>query len=78
LETVECSKNNYNKRRKKDMEELKQRLLDVCNESGLPLEAILFVTKDLYRDVEDTLRRVKTGLLMNQQEDNTNETEEKE
>lgn len=60
------------------MEELKQRLLDVCNESGLPLEAILFVTKDLYRDVEDTLRRVKTGLLMNQQENNTNETEEKE
>ena len=60
------------------MEELKQRLLDVCNESGLPLEAILFVTKDLYRDVEDTLRRVKTGLLMNQQEENTNEMEEKE
>ncbi len=46
------------------MEELKQKLLDVCNESGLPLEAILFVTKDLYRDVEDTLRRVKTGLLI--------------
>ena len=40
------------------MEELKQKLLDVCNESGLPLEAILFVTKDLWRDVEDTLRRV--------------------
>ena len=46
------------------MEELKQKLLDVCNESNLPLEAILFVTKDLYRDVEDTLRRVKTGLLI--------------
>lgn len=46
------------------MEELKQKLLDICNESGLPLEAILFVTKDLYRDVEDTLRRVKTGLLI--------------
>jgi hypothetical protein len=45
------------------MEELKQKLIDVCNESGLPLEAILFVTKDLYRDVEDTLRRVKTGSL---------------
>lgn len=46
------------------MEELKQKLLDVCNESNLPLEAILFVTKDLYRDVEDTLRRAKTGLLI--------------
>ena len=39
------------------MEELKQKLIDLCNESGLSLEAILFVTKDLWRDVEDTLRR---------------------
>ena len=45
------------------MEELKQKLVDICNGSGLPLEAILFVTKDLYRDVEDTLRRARTGLL---------------
>jgi len=50
------------------MEELKQKLLDDCNNSGLPLEAILFVTKDLWRDVEDTLRRVKTGLLVNTEE----------
>lgn len=41
------------------MEELKKKLLDACNESGLPLEAILFVTKDLWRDVEDTYRRFK-------------------
>ena len=41
------------------MEELKQKLLNICNNSGLPLEAILFVTKDLWRDVEDTIRRVK-------------------
>lgn len=41
------------------MEELKQKLINVCNESGLPLEAVLFVTKDLWRDVEDTLRSVK-------------------
>lgn len=38
------------------MEELKQKLVDLCNQSGLPLEAILFVTKDLWRDVEATLR----------------------
>ena len=55
------------------MEELKQKLVDICNESGLPLEAILFVTKDLYRDVEDTLRRARTGLLQEQ-----NETKEEE
>ena len=41
------------------MEELKQKLIDVCNESELPLEAILFVTKDLWRDVEDTIRAAK-------------------
>ena len=55
------------------MEELKEKLVNLCNESGLPLEAILFVTKDLYRDVEDTLRRARTGLLQEQ-----NESEEKD
>ena len=42
------------------MEELKQKLLTVCNESGLPLEAIMFVTKDLWRDVQDAVRAFKT------------------
>lgn len=41
------------------MEELKQQIIDLCNESELPLEALLFVTKDVWRDVEDTLRKVK-------------------
>lgn len=50
------------------MEELKQKIIDLCNESGLPLEAILFVTKDVYRDVEATLRDVRTGLLRKQEE----------
>lgn len=36
------------------MNELKQQLLNICNESKLPLEAIYFIVKDLYRDVEDT------------------------
>ena len=54
------------------MEELKQQLLDVCNSSNLPLEAILFVTKDLYRDVEDTLRRAKTGLLIKDKKETEN------
>lgn len=58
------------------MEELKQKLIDLCNESGLPLEAILFVTKDLWRDVEDTLRRARTGLLQEQNENINKEEEE--
>ena len=52
------------------MEELKQQLLDICNASELPLEAILFVTKDLWRDVEDTLRRVKLEQEQNESEEN--------
>ena len=43
------------------MEELKQKIINLCNESGLPLEAILFVTKDVWRDVEDTLRSYKAA-----------------
>ena len=50
------------------MEELKQKLLTICNESGLPLEAILFVTKDLWRDVEDTLRMAKEQTIVQQEE----------
>jgi hypothetical protein len=42
------------------MEDLKVKLLEDCNSSGLPLEAILFVVRDLYRDVEDTYRNFKT------------------
>ena len=55
------------------MEELKQKILDLCNESGLPLEAILFVTKDVWRDVEDTLRRARTGLLQEQKQEEAKE-----
>ena len=39
------------------MEELKRKLLQVVNESGLPLEAIYYLVKDLYRDVDDTYQR---------------------
>ena len=37
------------------MQKLKEELLKLCNESGLPLEAVVFVTKDLWRDAEATL-----------------------
>ena len=56
------------------MEELKQKLVDLCNESGLSLEAILFVTKDLWRDVEDTLRRYEKQ--QNEQKSKEEESEE--
>lgn len=58
------------------MEELKQQIIDLCNESGLPLEAILFVTKDVWRDVDATLRAAKNGELFKPKEENKQEEEE--
>lgn len=52
------------------MEELKQKLLNDCNNSGLPLEAILFVTKDLWRDVEATLNIAKQQKVEQKEENN--------
>ena len=51
------------------MVELKQKLVQVCNDSELPLEAILFVTKDLWRDVEETFRlaKQKSTLVTNEE-----------
>lgn len=43
------------------MEELKKKLLEIVNDSGLPLEAIVFVTKDLWRDAEEALRQFKAS-----------------
>ena len=41
------------------MEQLKKDIIDLCNKSGLPLEAILFVTKDVWRDVQDTMMQLE-------------------
>ena len=38
------------------MEQLKQQLLHLANNTELPLEAIYYVVKDFYRDVEDAYR----------------------
>ena len=40
------------------MEELKNKLLQDCNESGLPLEAIYYLVKDVFRDVSDTYENI--------------------
>ena len=39
------------------MEQLKQQLLQVVNESNLPLEAIYYVCKDFFRDVDDAYQQ---------------------
>ena len=43
---------------KNNSEELKNKLLQDCNESGLPLEAIYYLVKDLFRDVSDTYENI--------------------
>lgn len=35
------------------MEELKQNLIKIINESRLSAEAVYYIVKDVYRDVED-------------------------
>ena len=42
------------------MEQLKQKLVQVVNECNLPLEAIYYVSKDFFRDVDDTYKRFLT------------------
>ena len=39
------------------MEQLKQQLIQVVNDSNLPLEAIYYVCKDFFRDVDDTYKQ---------------------
>ena len=38
-----------------DMRTLSKTLITACNESGLPLDAMYFVIKDLLRDITDAL-----------------------
>ena len=37
------------------MEELKTKLIELCNNSKLPLEPVYFVVKDLYRDLQEMI-----------------------
>ena len=56
------------------MEQLKNKLLQVVNESGLPLDAIYYVCKDFFRDVDDTYQQ----FLLKQKKQQNEEQKEKE
>ena len=66
------------------MEQLKQQLLQLVNNSQLPLEAIYYVVKDFYRDVDDAYRQALQQQLKAAQEaalaeeNNTEETNQEE
>lgn len=57
------------------MEQLKIKLLQVVNESGLPLDAVYYVCKDFFRDVDDTYQQF---LLKQLEEKNKKQQEEEE
>ncbi len=39
------------------MEKLRLKLIEDINASGLPLEAIVFVVRDVYRDAQETYQK---------------------
>lgn len=41
------------------MEELRLNLINAINESGLSIEAAVFVVRDVYRDVNETFKKMK-------------------
>ena len=53
------------------MEKLRLQIIDLCNKSGLPLEALLFVVKDVYRDVNEAFQNTLRNM-------NNNESQEEE
>ena len=55
------------------MEELRRQIIDLCNKSELPLEAIYFVVKDVWRDIESTLLTFKQQQAQAAQETSTEE-----
>lgn len=54
------------------MEKLRLKLIEDINASGLPLEAIVFVVRDVYRDAQETYQKYQLA----QQSQTTGEKKE--
>lgn len=54
------------------MEELRLKLIEDINNSNLPLEAIVFVVRDVYRDAQETYQKYQLA----QQSQTTEENKE--
>ena len=59
------------------MEQLKQKLVQVVNEANLPLDAIYYVTKDFFRDVDDAYKQFLIQQTKYEKEKTKKEKEEK-
>ena len=60
------------------MEELRQKFINMINERGLTLEAIVFVIRDVYRDVNETFQRMSEEAKKASSEENNNNEEDEE
>ena len=60
------------------MEELRQKFINMINESGLPLEAVVFVVRDVYRDVNETFQRMSEEAKKASSKENDNNKEGEE
>ena len=58
------------------MEELRINLINAINASGLPIEAVVFVVRDVYRDVNETFRKMTEEAKKASSENNNKEDEE--
>ena len=54
------------------MEELRVNLINAINASGLPIEAVVFVVRDVYRDVNETFRKMTEEVQKASSENNNN------
>ena len=54
------------------MEELRINLINAINASGLPIEAVVFVVRDVYRDVNETIRKMTEEAQKASSENNNN------
>ena len=63
---------NNKKGDKKKIEKLRLKLIEDINASGLPLEAIVFVVRDVYRDAQETYQKYQLA----QQSQTTEEKKE--
>lgn len=55
------------------MEELRQQIINLCNNSKLPLEAVYFILKDIWRDAEATLRTLQEQAQQKEQKEENEE-----
>ena len=60
------------------MEELRVNLINAINASGLPIEAVVFVVRDVYRDVNETFQRMSEEAKKASSKENDNNKEDEE